>query len=70
MVFSSFDDLMRMGGHGPYVWASYAVTVIALVALAVGPLVARHRLLREIAGRARRDAARAKTATPEPTAEE
>lgn len=59
MVFASLQDAFHMGGHGFYVWLSYGVTVVALVALTLIPLMARRRLLRDIAGRARRDAARA-----------
>ena len=57
MIFANVDDMLHMGGHGPYVWVSYLVTVAALVALAVMPLLAHRRQLREIARRARRDAA-------------
>lgn len=28
--YSSFADMMWMSGHGPYVWASYAIVVVAL----------------------------------------
>lgn len=56
MVFANLDELLTMGGHGPYVWAAYLVTVAGLVALVLMPLLAHGRQLREIARRARRDA--------------
>ena len=57
MVFANLDELLHMNGHGPYVWWSYLVTVAGLVALVVLPLLARRRLLDDIARRARREAA-------------
>ena len=30
--FSSFDEFVRMGGYGLYVWGSYAVVLAAMVA--------------------------------------
>ncbi len=57
MIFANIDELLHMGGHGLYVWVSYGVTVAGLVALVVLPLLARRRLLRDIARRVRRDAA-------------
>ena len=59
MVFANLDELLHMGGHGPYVWVSYGVTVALLVGLVLVPVLARRRLLADIARRARRDAARA-----------
>lgn len=65
MIFANLDEMIHMGGHGPYVWVSYAVTVAGLVALVVMPLLARRRLLRDIARRARRDAAAPVQPVPE-----
>ncbi len=58
MVFANLDELLHMGGHGPYVWVSYGVSVVALAWLLVAPLLRRRALLRDIARRARRDANR------------
>lgn len=58
MVFANLDELLHMGGHGPYVWVSYGVSVAALAWLLVAPLLRRRALLRDIARRARRDANR------------
>lgn len=71
MVFSSLQDALHMGGHGFYVWLSYGVVLVALVALVLIPLMARRRLLRDIAGRARRAAARGRDRSPsDPAVEE
>lgn len=32
MYFHNFKDFIEMGGHGFYVWLSYAVVLVALVA--------------------------------------
>lgn len=51
MNWNSLDQFLSMGGHGLYVWGSYAFAAMAML---VEPLLAmqRHR-------RARRDAAEA-----------
>ena len=40
MNWQSFDQFMHMGGYGLYVWGSYGVTLLVMVAEA---LSARHR---------------------------
>ncbi len=32
MYFQSFKEFIDMGGHGFYVWLSYAVVLLALIA--------------------------------------
>ena len=32
MHWNSFDEFIRMGGYGLYVWGSYAVTLAVMVA--------------------------------------
>jgi len=46
--FESLADFANMAGHGPYVWASYAVTVIALLALVMVPTIKQRQLLSRI----------------------
>ncbi|GAB2883226.1 heme exporter protein CcmD [Microbulbifer echini] len=46
--FSSFADFLAMDGHGIYVWISFAVTFIALAAMALYPRLARRHLQREL----------------------
>ena len=52
---------LSMGGYGVYVWGSYAAFVLFLLWDALVPRLRRRRLLRQIASRMRRDAARKKT---------
>ena len=59
MIFSGFDDLLRMGGHGPYVWASYGVTLAVILWLVISPLLRHRRLLADLARQQRREAAAA-----------
>ena len=40
MNWASASDFFAMGGYGLYVWGSYAVTLLLMVA---EPLLARHR---------------------------
>ncbi|WP_105103836.1 heme exporter protein CcmD [Microbulbifer pacificus] len=45
-----FDDLasfLAMGGHGPYVWFSYGVTMAVMAALVLVPVL-RQRKMREM----------------------
>ena len=43
-----------MDGHGLYVWSVYGVAALILGALAVGPVLARRRFIRDEAQRLRR----------------
>lgn len=45
--FESFADFMTMSGHGPYVWAAYGITTLALVWLAVVPVVQKRNFLKQ-----------------------
>lgn len=36
--FETFADFLSMSGHGPYVWAAYAITFISLVYLLLSPV--------------------------------
>ncbi|MFZ5723935.1 MAG: heme exporter protein CcmD [Pseudomonadota bacterium] len=57
MIFADLNDLLHMGGHGVYVWTTYAAAVLLLVWLVAMPLLRRRRLLADVARQARRDAA-------------
>lgn len=52
---------LSMGGYGVYVWGSYAAFVLFLLWDALLPGLRRRQLLRRIAARMRREAARTKT---------
>ena len=36
--FAGLADFMAMNGHGPYVWAAYLITLVALVILLWVPI--------------------------------
>lgn len=46
--FESLSDFLNMAGHGPYVWASYGVTFIVLVALVLQPYFARKHFANQL----------------------
>jgi heme exporter protein D len=52
------SDFFAMGGYAAYVWWSYALFFVVLVADAVAPLWQRRRVLRELRGRLKRQTAR------------
>ena len=54
--FHSFSDFVQMAGHGPYVWACYLITFVALVYLAVAPIRKRKALYSELQRQARIEA--------------
>lgn len=47
MQFDSFQALMTMEGHGPYVWTCYAVFFVLMIALAVWSRRQRKALIRQ-----------------------
>lgn len=46
--FSSLNDLLLMSGHGPYVWAAYAITLAGLIGLVVQGRLRRKDLGQQI----------------------
>ncbi|KDE40596.1 MAG: heme exporter protein CcmD [Nitrincola lacisaponensis] len=57
MSFDSFSDFIAMGGHGLYVWSSYALGLAVLLANIISPIMARKRLIAEQLRRIRREEA-------------
>lgn len=57
MNFDSFRAFIEMGGHGFYVWLSYALALAVVVYNTMAPLVRRRRFLAAQRGRVRRAAA-------------
>jgi len=45
MTWNSFDEFVRMGGYGLYVWGSYAVTLAVMVAEPMRAAQRRRRAL-------------------------
>ncbi|MGQ0800928.1 MAG: heme exporter protein CcmD [Pseudomarimonas sp.] len=52
------SDFFAMGGHGVYIWSSYAVFLLALIGDALAPRLRLRRVRRELAQRLRRQAAK------------
>ena len=48
MQFDSFSDAIAMGGHGPYVWGAYAITLVVVMIILVRPIMATRQLRGEI----------------------
>jgi heme exporter protein D len=60
MYFDSVQALLAMEGHGPFVWAAYALTTAVVAAMVLVPLRRRRRLLRELGAAERIAAAQAR----------
>ena len=56
MYFESLQALLHMDGHGPYVWAAYGVTLLAVLSILLLPLRRKSRLISELRGELRRAA--------------
>ena len=47
MSFDSIPEFLAMGGHGLYVWLSYGVSVVVVLANVLSVRMARRRYFRE-----------------------
>ena len=45
--FESMADFIAMSGHGPYVWASYAITFAVLIFLLISPLLQKKAFVKQ-----------------------
>jgi heme exporter protein D len=54
MNFESFSAFLAMGGHGPYVWSCYVLTLAVLLFNGLAPGRRQRRFLREQGARQRR----------------
>ncbi|MEN0037739.1 MAG: heme exporter protein CcmD [Cellvibrio sp.] len=45
--FESIADFIAMNGHGPFVWASYAITFAVLVFLLVSPVLQKKAFVKQ-----------------------
>ena len=52
MYFSNLHQLWTMDGHGPYVWAAYAIVTTVIVLLVGDPLRRRRETLERVRRRA------------------
>ena len=48
MQFDSLSDAIAMGGHGPYVWGAYAITLVVVMIILVRPIMATRQMQGEI----------------------
>ena len=48
MFFQSWSDLIHMGGYGFYVWLSYSLSFIAIVALIIQSLRGKSAVLKSV----------------------
>ncbi|MCV6610664.1 MAG: heme exporter protein CcmD [Amphritea sp.] len=55
MSFESFAEFIDMGGHGLYVWLSYAIALGVVVINIVNPLMQKRQIFTEQARRLRRE---------------
>ena len=55
MSFSSFSEFLSMGGHGLYVWLSYAIGLIVILVNLAAPLMERSRLIAQLKRRFKRE---------------
>jgi heme exporter protein D len=46
---TSIEEFLHMGGYAFYVWTSYGVAAVVLIANAVAPMFARRELERRVA---------------------
>lgn len=59
MAFASFNEFLSMGGHAPYVWAAWALTMLLLGGIALHARAEGRRQLQELRRRVRRERRRA-----------
>lgn len=50
----NLSEFLNMGGYAFYVWTSYAIALVVLVANVVAPMKLRRKLLADLARRERR----------------
>lgn len=46
--FASLSDFLTMSGHGAFVWASYMVTLLAIIYLLVAPIMGSRQKLAQL----------------------
>ena len=54
MYFDSLSAVLHMDGHGGFVWAAYAITLVVLVLLLVAPGRRQKKFLQRLAGELKR----------------
>jgi len=51
----NLSEFFHMGGYAAYVWSSYAIALVVLLANVVAPIRQRRKLFTRLARRARRE---------------
>jgi len=51
----TLQQFFHMGGYAVYVWSSYAIALVVLVANIVAPILQRRKLFVQLARRQRRE---------------
>ena len=51
----TLQQFFHMGGYAVYVWSSYAIALVVLVANVVAPILQRRKLFAQLARRQRRE---------------
>ena len=51
----NWSEFFNMGGYGFYVWTSYGIAMVVLLANIVAPIIGGRNLRRELAGKLRRE---------------
>ncbi|MGR2738180.1 heme exporter protein CcmD [Billgrantia sp. Q4P2] len=59
MAFDTFQDFVAMGGHAPYVWSAWGLTLALLLGIVLHARAERRQLLRQLQRRVRREARQA-----------
>ena len=54
----SWSEFFHMGGYAVYVWTSYAIALVMVVANIVSPIIERKRVISRVKRAIKRDAAR------------
>lgn len=55
MSFDSFSEFIVMGGHGLYVWLSYAIALGIFVINIVSPVMQKKKVISDLVRRLRRE---------------
>lgn len=50
----NFSEFLNMGGYAFYVWTSYGIALVVLLANLLSPILLKRKLLKDMAGKARR----------------
>ena len=46
MAFKSFAEFLAMGGHAPYIWTAYGVTLVLILYILAAPVLRQRQFVR------------------------